>query len=239
MADGKTEKLTTYVASDGVEVALSARRVARYILTGNTQVPDKDIMSFMAKCKARKLNPFAGDAYMTAYKDKQGRISTSVIVSKDYFVRTAAQQPTFDGMKAGIVVITKDGVLAYREGSMLLDGEQLQGGWADVYDKERKFPSHAEVSFKEYTKGRSTWLQLPATMIRKVALVQALREAYPACYGGIYDAAEMPEPEIEIEAPEPVEVEANVQESVAEVATETVEEQTGEVVADAEQDIEF
>ena len=29
-------------------------------------------------------------------------------------------------------------------------------------------------------------------MIRKVALVQALREAYPGAYGGIYDSDEMP-----------------------------------------------
>lgn len=205
--------ITTYKASDGVSVSLSKSAVTKYILTGNTQVPDKDIMSFMAKCKARKLNPFAGDAYMTAYKDQQGRISTSVIVSKDYFVRTATQQPTFDGIKAGIVAKTQDGELVYREGALLLPDEQIVGGWAEVYDKERSHPMRSEVSFNEYNTGKSTWRQKPATMIRKVALVQALRETYPASYGGIYDADEMPEPAVDVTPPEPepIEVEADVQ----------------------------
>lgn len=199
-----SDKITKYVASDGVEVALSTSNVMRYILTGDNNVADKEVMSFIAKCKARKLNPFAGDAYLTAFNGK-----ASVIVSKDYFVRTATQQPTFDGMKAGIAVVN-NGELIYREGSMLLSNEQLVGGWADVYDKERKYPSHAEVSLKEYDKGRSTWKAIPATMIRKTALVQALREAYPASYGGIYDADEMPEPDVSVSAPEPVEVIAEV-----------------------------
>lgn len=228
--------ITTYKASDGVSVSLSKSAVAKYILTGNTQVPDKDIMSFMAKCKARKLNPFAGDAYMTAYKDQQGRISTSVIVSKDYFVRTATQQPTFDGMKAGIVAKTQDGELVYREGALLLPDEQIVGGWAEVYDKERSHPMRSEVSFGEYNTGKSTWRQKPATMIRKVALVQALRETYPASYGGIYDADEMPEPAVDVTPPEPepIEVEAEVQPT--EVAPEP------EIVAEsdlASEDIKF
>lgn len=228
--------ITTYKASDGVSVSLSKSAVAKYILTGNTQVPDKDIMSFMAKCKARKLNPFAGDAYMTAYKDQQGRISTSVIVSKDYFVRTATQQPTFDGMKAGIVAKTQDGELVYREGALLLPDEQIVGGWAEVYDKERSHPMRSEVSFGEYNTGKSTWRQKPATMIRKVALVQALRETYPASYGGIYDADEMPEPAVDVTPPEPepIEVEADVQPT--EVAPEP------EIVAESDltsEDIKF
>lgn len=228
--------ITTYKASDGVSVSLSKSAVTKYILTGSTQVPDKDIMSFMAKCKARKLNPFAGDAYMTAYKDQQGRISTSVIVSKDYFVRTATQQPTFDGMKAGIVAKTQDGELVYREGALLLPDEQIVGGWAEVYDKERSHPMRSEVSFNEYNTGKSTWRQKPATMIRKVALVQALRETYPASYGGIYDADEMPEPAVDVTPPEPepIEVEADVQPT--EVAPEP------EIVAESDltsEDIKF
>lgn len=228
--------ITTYKASDGVSVSLSKSAVAKYILTGNTQVPDKDIMSFMAKCKARKLNPFAGDAYMTAYKDQQGRISTSVIVSKDYFVRTATQQPTFDGMKAGIVAKTQDGELVYREGALLLPDEQIVGGWAEVYDKERSHPMRSEVSFGEYNTGKSTWRQKPATMIRKVALVQALRETYPASYGGIYDADEMPEPAVDVTPPEPEPIEVEAELQPTEVAPEP------EIVAEsdlASEDIKF
>lgn len=187
--------IVKYTASDGSEVKLSPGVIAKYIVTGGQQVDDREIYSFMAKCQARHLNPLAGDAYMTAYKNKAtGRTEASVIVSKDYFVRTATQQETFDGMKAGVVVIAEDGELAYREGSLVVPGEQLVGGWAEVYDTKRKQPSRSEVSLAEYDQKRSLWNSKPATMIRKVAMVQALREAYPGAYGGIYDSDEMPEP---------------------------------------------
>lgn len=200
--------IVTYKASDGSDVKLSAGIIQKYIVTGGQKVDDREVYAFMAKCRARGLNPLAGDAYMTAYMNRQtNRVEASVIVSKDYFVRTANQQPTFDGMKAGIVVVDRTGALQYREGCIVgRSTEKLVGGWAEVYDKRRSHPSRAEVSLEEYDQHRSLWKTKPATMIRKVALVQALREAYPGAYGGIYDSSEMPDrPAQAVEAfvPEP------------------------------------
>lgn len=199
--------IVQYKASDGSEVKLSPAIVARYIMTGGTQVDDREVYGFMAKCQARHLNPLAGDAYMTVFGGK-----ASVVVSKDYFVRTATQQPGYDGMKAGVVVITRDGQMVYREGCIVGgQTERLVGGWAEVYDKSRSHPSRAVVSLSEYDTGRSLWKSKPATMIRKVALVQALREAYPGAYGGIYDRDEMPEPDVPVAPPEPVAPPAEVE----------------------------
>lgn len=192
MSDG----IVKYQASDGSDVKLSPAIVARYIVAGSQPASDKDVFAFMAKCQARHLNPLAGDAYMTTYRNKDGSVSSNVIVSKDYFVRTAAQQEGFDGIRAGVVVVRRDGEMEYREGSLVgRETERLVGGWAEVYDKGRTHPSKAVVSLDEYDTGKSLWRTKPATMIRKVAMVQALREAYPGAYGGIYDSAEMPEPE--------------------------------------------
>ena len=41
------------------------------------------------------------------------------------------------------------------------------------------------------------WSKKPATMIRKVALVQALREAFPKALGGLYTAEEQGQEEPE------------------------------------------
>lgn len=110
MADDKQHGLVKYTASDGSEVKLTPGIVQKYIVTGGQRVDDREVFAFMAKCQARGLNPLAGDAYMTAFANKAtGRVEASVIVSKDYFVRTANQQPTFDGMKAGIVVVDRAG----------------------------------------------------------------------------------------------------------------------------------
>lgn len=231
------EGIVRYQASDGSEVKLTPGIVAKYVITGGQRVDDREVFGFMAKCQARHLNPLAGDAYMTAYKNKTtGRVEASVIVSKDYFVRTATQQPGFDGISAGVVVWDRRaGEMRYREGTIYSkQQEQLVGGWAEVYDKGRSHPSRVEVSLDEYDQHRSLWKSKPATMIRKVALVQALREAYPGAYGGIYDRDEMPEP------PEPVaaqaaeveretEARATVQEPAPEPEPEAVPE---EVMAD-------
>lgn len=192
--------IVQYKASDGADVKLSPAIVQKYIVTGGQQVPDAEVYSFLAKCQARRLNPLAGDAYMTCFNGR-----ASVIVSKDYFVRTATQQPGFDGIKAGVVVDSRrEGGLVYREGSLVGgNSETLVGGWAEVYDKGRRYPSRAEVSLAEYTTHKSLWASKPATMIRKVALVQALREAYPGAYGGLYDADEMPAPDVPVEVPAP------------------------------------
>lgn len=185
--------IVEYKASDGQQVKLTPSIVTKFIVSGNGTPSDKEIFSFMAQCQARGLNPLAKDCYMTTFRTANGGTSVSVITSKDYFVRTANMQPTFDGMEAGVVVKRKDGELEYREGC-LVGGqtERLVGGWAAVYDKRRSHPSKAVVSLDEYDQHRSLWKSKPATMIRKVALVQALREAYPEQFGGVYDGSEMP-----------------------------------------------
>lgn len=218
--------IVQYKASDGSDVRLSPAIVQRYIVTGGQQAPDAEVFAFLAKCQARRLNPLAGDAYMTVFGGK-----ASVIVSKDYFVRTATQQPGFDGMRAGVVVVGRDGELRYREGCIVgRSTERLVGGWAEVYDRSRSHPSRAEVSLEEYDQHRSLWKSKPATMIRKVALVQALREAYPGAYGGLYDSDEMPAERVAATppAPEPVAVEAVPAEVAEEPSPEQVPEPTPE-----------
>lgn len=207
--------LVQYQASDGQNVKLSPEIVAKYIVTGNSEAEPKDVMKFIAQCQARGLNPLAGDAYMTTYRNRDGGTTSSVITSKDYFVRTATNQPDFDGMEAGVVVAHREGgALEYRHGALVgSTTERLVGGWAKVYSSKRSHPSEAVVSLDEYDTNRSLWKTKPATMIRKVALVQAIREAYPGKFGGVYDSAEMPEHE---EPKEPIEAEIDDEENIPE-----------------------
>ena len=226
-----SKAIIQYKASDGQDVKLSPNMVAKYIVTGNGQATEQEIFKFMAQCQARGLNPLAGDAYMVSYRDRSGNSNTSVITSKDYFVRTATQQPDFDGMEAGVVVVNRDGAMEYRPGS-LVGGktEKLVGGWAKVHSKNRSHPSEAVVSLDEYSTGRSMWKPAsqggkPATMIRKVALVQAIREAYPVLFGGIYEREEMGEKgEVEPPAEVALQVEAEGAEALQEQGAEIIEE---------------
>jgi phage recombination protein Bet len=163
---------------------LTNENVRKYICPTAT---DSEIFTFLKLCEHRNLNPFIKEAYLIKY----GTSPATLIVGKDAFTKKAEDNPAFDGFEAGIILKNGDSNLIYREGQFVDKGEHLLGGWAKVYRKDRKIPFKSEVSMAEYNTKKSSWAKIPATMIRKVALVQALREAFPSDLGGCYDSAEM------------------------------------------------
>ncbi|WP_195337044.1 phage recombination protein Bet [Paraclostridium bifermentans] len=185
---------------DGGQV-LTADTVRNYITSGNGSVTDQEVLMFIELCKAQNLNPFIREVYLIKF----GTSPANIVVGKDVFVKRAYRNPKYEGMRAGIVTVDKDSNTHEREGSLKLPGETLIGGWCEVYVKDKKFPIKSLVSLEEYSKGQSTWKQMPMVMIRKCAIVTALREAFPEDLQGMYDAAEiqnvpdkLPEKEIEV-----------------------------------------
>lgn len=180
-----------YQSAEGSPVAITMADV-RGVLATTELVTDKEIVLFMEMCAARGINPWEKEAYLIKYSAKA---PASMVVAKDYFTKRAEANGESDGWEAGIT-IEKDGEIQHIEGSAHYSGT-LIGGWARVYKKNRRVPYYAEVTMSEYQqkgfdgKPKANWLSMPATMIRKVALVQALREAFPAEFGGLYSAEEM------------------------------------------------
>jgi phage recombination protein Bet len=134
------------------------------------------------------LNPFVRDAYLIKYgKDADA----TMVVGKDAFTKRAEGHPQFSGMSAGVIVRQGDAEPIERKGSLSLDGEKIVGGWAHVHRNDHKIPTEITVKMEEFSTGRGPWQKMPGTMIRKVALVTALREAFPSTFSGMYDSAEM------------------------------------------------
>ena len=181
-------QLATYTLEGGQ--VLSATTVKNYIAPGAT---DQEVLYFIELCKAQKLNPFVRDAYLVKY----GSQPAQIIVGKDVFLKKAGENPNFNGLKAGIVVVDKNGDVKEREGSLKVPGDELIGGWCEVYLKNRKYPTKCLVSLDEYIQKKkdgtvnSMWSSKPCTMIRKVAQSQALREAFPNELRGLYEKEEM------------------------------------------------
>jgi len=154
---------------------------------------DQEAFMFLQLCKAQGLNPFLREAYLIKY----GNEAATIITGKDTFTKRADKLPQYDGFKAGIIVLSSDQVV-HREGSFSMTSETLLGGWAEVFRKDRAKSFRNEVSLTEYARKKndgslmSNWKSMPATMIRKVALVQSLREAFPDEFGGMYSPEEMP-----------------------------------------------
>lgn len=184
------EEIVRYEDRDGAQITLTPQDVAQYCYSGNAQLTQRDVVNFMATCKALGANPYLKDVYLVKYN---GSEDAQIMAGKNYYTRVAASIETYDGMTAGVVCLTQQGQVAYRTGSMAYPGDTCIGGWAEVHDKRWSVPVRCEVAMEEYNSHRSLWKTKPLTMIRKVALVQALREAYPDRFAGVYDQSEMPE----------------------------------------------
>lgn len=187
----KKEPASVFMAN-GKEVRLTPEMVRRFLVSGDAdKVTFEEVSVFINLCKYNGLNPWLKEAYLIKY----GSQPATLVVGKEAYLKRAESHASYDGAEAGVIVLTNNQIV-YRTGTVTLKGEEVVGGWAEVFRKDRTHSTRCEVSFDEYAgytkdgKLNSNWLKRPATMIRKVALVQALREAFPALYGAMYTAEE-------------------------------------------------
>lgn len=197
----------TYTAG-GQEITLNAGIIKRYLVSGDAdKVTDQEVLLFAKLCQYQGLNPFLREAYLVKY----GSSPAQTITSKAALEKRAARCKDYRGFEAGIIIRRPDGTIEQRPGTFYAEDEQLVGGWAKVYVDGYVVPVEATATLREYSTGKALWASKPATMIRKVAKVCALREAFPDDMQGMYAAEEMddaPEPpavEIPATAPTPPE----------------------------------
>jgi len=177
------------------KVTISFQDVRKYLCP---RASDAEIGLFLKVCQSEHLNPFAGEVFLVKYAEDQ---PAAIIIANEAFLKAAETCPEYDGSEAGVILKDTTGKLEFREGSFLLDeeGKNLVGGWAKVYRKDRAKPTYIAINIKEcikYTRtGKPTrfWEDMPATMVRKVALSRALREAFPNRFGGTLTTAEFEE----------------------------------------------
>lgn len=203
----KNPMVITFAAGEE-QVKLSPQIVRNYLVNGSAEtVTDQEIVMFMNLCKFQHLNPFLREAYLIKY----GSQPATIVTGKAALEKRAARCKNYEGFEAGVCVVNHNGELEYRAGSLVLNGEELVGGWCDVHVTGFKVPVRAVVSLEEYA-GRKKdgtingqWAGKPATMIRKVAKMQALREAFPEDFAGMYSAEEVNAEELpEMAVPQPI-----------------------------------
>lgn len=175
--------------ADGQHFTVSFGDVRNFICPKAT---DAECKIFLETCKQYHLNPFTKEAYLIHYDNKNDDTASTIVLGKNCYLQMAERHPNYDGFEAGVIALdTAVGEVIHREGSIVFDGEELLGGWAKVYRKDRTRSSYEEVKLSEYDTGKSLWNGKKATMIRKVALVHAMREAFPSTFGALYDESEV------------------------------------------------
>ena len=216
----KAENKTVEYTAGNEVVKLSPKIIKDYLISGDAeQITDQEIVMFLNLCRYQRLNPFLREAYLIKYGNKPA----TIVTGKDAFLKRASRNDKLKGFEAGVVVKNGDEII-YRTGSLVLKGEEIVGGWAKVYIAENEVPIESSVSFDEYVGRKSNgeinsqWKSKPATMIRKVALVQALREAFPDDFSGMYAGEEMGIDDTELS-----DIPVEVPEELIEVEAETID----------------
>ena len=172
-------------------VKLDSETVKQYLVRGNGNVSDQEVFLFIKMCEAQKLNPFAtGEVYLIKFGDQPAQL----VVGYDTYKRRAEENPNHLYTESGIVVCRgSSGEIVQKQGACLYPTEKLIGGWCRVHKlkNNKEVTTYKECGLDEYDKGKSVWKEKPCMMMEKVAVSQALREAYPKDYEGLHTEAEI------------------------------------------------
>lgn len=224
----------TYSDMAGNKVDLSISSIKQYICP-SANISDSEAYMFLTLCQFNGLNPFLRDAYCIKY----GSDPAAMIVSKAALMKRAQKNPKYKGIKSGVIVLNQNRDVIERNGEFYLPDEELVAAWAKVFVDGYVEPVYTSVNLREYIKtkdGKPTgkWRDSPATMLVKVAEAHALREAFPADLGGLYNAEEMGYEEVEATAAPIIPNTTDVQD-----ITSYTDMTTGEVIEEDDMDSIF
>ncbi len=172
-------------ATESAAIELSPVTIKRYV---NQYASDQEIALFLNQCKMFGLNPFKREIYLIKYSANQ---PATFVVGYEVYLKRAERTEKWDGFESG--TDGKDGDLK---------------AWVKVYRKDWSKPLYHEVYYEEYAQfkdeyqdGKKTgqktltrfWAEKPRTMLKKVAISQAFRMAFPDEFAGMpYTMEEMP-----------------------------------------------
>lgn len=193
MSETKSEVMVEFVpfgAEDKVKlsVAMVQNLIAVKTKSGKT-CSSNDALKFIAKCVAKRLNPYEEDCFLIGYDGKDGP-TFSFITAHQAFLKRAELHPEYAGMESGVIA-NRDEHIVDLEGDFYMEGDEILGGWATVFFKTRPHPMKKRVRLKRFQKSFGIWQEDPAGMIVKCAEADALRSSFPTMCGGMYLREEM------------------------------------------------
>jgi len=152
------------------EMVITMDDIKKYIAPKAT---DKELFMFMGISKSYGLNPFKREIHFVKYGDNPA----SIIVGYEQYLKRADRTGKLDGWSCWI------------EDS----GKPTEKAVIEIRRKDQANPIKWEVFRKEFDKNQSTWKSMPTFMLKKVAIAQGFRLAFPDELGGMpYIPEEMP-----------------------------------------------
>lgn len=156
---------------------------------------DQEFELFKALGVATGLNPFLGELYATKYENKKTGIpKLAVFVGKNGYLKSGVNDPEYDYHYSDTVYEGDDFQIVDGEVRHTQKGwgmsKKLIGAYTVVKRKSSSKPIVVKVLLREYEQMHGVWPGKKETMIKKVSLSQAFREAFPGRFNGTYDESE-------------------------------------------------
>jgi phage recombination protein Bet len=171
---------------------ISTKSILDYLdATGlSPELTEAERTQFVSVCQAFGLNPWKREVYATVYGEGSSR-RFSVIVGYETYLKRAERTGRLDGWSSRI------------EGS----GNDMKA-IVEIHRRDWSQPLVHEVYFAEAVQKKkdgtptSFWSKMPRFQLKKVAISQGMRLAFPDELGGLpYDASELPDAEALAAAP--------------------------------------
>ena len=176
-------------------IQLNLETIRKY-LDGASRCSPQELGLFLQIARASNLNPFKREIHLIKY----GSMAAQIITGYEVYLKRAERSGKWGGMKAWI------------EGEM----PNLVGK-VEIYRKDWDKPLYHEVYMDEVAKKKAdgsfqaSWASMPRYMLKKVAIAQALRWAFPDEIGGLPYTRDEIVVEAETAQPQPEAKEATAQ----------------------------
>lgn len=183
--------------------AIDAKKIKEYLEVFGlaNDMTEQEVKQFTEIAQAFQLNPFKREIYCVAYgKGEKRRLS--IITGYETYLKRAERLGTLSGWRA------------WTEGDFKIESvtKTLTGMNGGTYEKTFRVPRGSlkaiieinrkdweqpfihEVYLEEYAQENEMWADKPRTMLKKVAIAQAFRMAFPDELGGMpYSSEELPD----------------------------------------------
>lgn len=165
-----------------LQVANEAAKVKaiEYLSSMGLNLPEAQKEQFVELCTGLNLNPFKREIYAVGYGQK-----FNIIVGYEVYLKKADMTGRCDGWS-----VRTEG-----------QGNNLKA-IIEIHRKDYKFPFVHEVMIEEYRQDTPIWKSKPHTMLKKVAMAQGFRLAFPSDFGSMPHIAEEYDPEMDQPQPQ-------------------------------------
>lgn len=174
----------TAVQTAPAKAEIDEAKIREYIEVSGlgSELTENERRQFVQFCTSYQLDPFKGEVHCSVYGQGEYR-NLSLIVGFLTYVKRAELSGRLDGWSAGI------------EGTGE-DTEAVVTIWRKDWSHEFQHRVHWKEAVQRKRDGSLTafWKKMPRYLLKKTAIAQAFRLAFPAELAGMgYDEAELPE----------------------------------------------